>query len=160
MADKLIFTEVNKEKIVPAVKAKKGVKRYVILLEVDQNPNLDASYNSKIEENVYLVSVKPSIQHPNQSNLIEITAHELGHVLGDVFKTDAAVDDPRYGFEGKLVNLFGYKPEQVEREIVSEKEAWNLGEKMVPIAKETRDTAIGTYEQHLEQLKKEVAGQS
>ena len=111
-------------------------KRVVIMVEIDPDGTTNVSNTGLImpdmvTENVlysaYAVRVNPdNFATPGSGDpggLMTSLAHELGHVLGGIFKTEAHQADPRTT-HGRSGNVSGI--------IESEREAWELGALIYP----------------------------
>lgn len=119
----------------------------------DEEPgNSYAKYDVSV--NRYEIIINPD-QKSGDAKPYEILAHELGHVIGDVFKLPRHEKDPRTlvfskaGPESVRHNLMLQHGMTTHAEDVaelhSEQEAWELGEKMVPISKKTVKESLDTY---------------
>ena len=112
-------------------------KEYVIRLTVDPSKATDEGSDTFIprgeDPREFKIVLNPN--DPTQP-ILEVAAHELGHVLGRIFKTPAQ----------KFLAAFGIESlEFTERKFNSEVDAWDIAEKMVPIQPMTRKIALDTY---------------
>ena len=124
-----------------------------ITIDPDAKPGpSEASTNVKVPGKYWLKILPSPEGHPG--TMAENLAHELGHIIGDIFETPAAKADQRSieaarGRGGVVENTYsklGFMPTAIKNSLVaSEAEAWELGRKMIPIKQETIDRSLGTY---------------
>jgi hypothetical protein len=124
-----------------------------ITIDPNAKPGPSAAHTNVQKPNRYWLDIVPTPEgHPG--TMAENLAHELGHIVGDIFGTPASKGDIR-GIEAEkgdaghtemLYNIFGAMPEKAKKSMVdSEAEAWELGKLMYPIKQETIDRSLGTY---------------
>lgn len=72
--------------------------------------------------------------HQKESRMQDFLAHELGHVMADIFRTDAAKSDPRIGTASKPGKDSRKYRARAERAAIkrNEEEAWVFGRKIRP----------------------------
>ena len=105
-------------------------------------------------DEVYSVVINPD---PKGRSLVDITAHELGHILSAVYEIPGGMkQDPRT-LKEETANRWDNVPtvEQADRIWANEVLAWKLAEKIVPNlnkqdAKEALDTYMEMFRQAVE----------
>jgi len=124
-------------------------REYTIKLVLDDSLKPDASSNTGQrwdDETKFVVTVNTNAP---KDKAVDLAAHELGHVLGAIFKTPGWKADPRTVSpqDAAFMNVFGPSPRQRDGMVASEKEAWEIAEKVYPnLDKERKRWALSTYE--------------
>lgn len=122
-------------------------KEYTIKIVFDDSKVPGQSSNVLIPKGVYDPSIYTVLLNPYDAkeSMIENAAHELGHVLGRIFKTPAHMNDPRVSKSQQEDYYSWDSPYEAQRKYTSEQEAWELGKKMVPINPRSMKRKLDTY---------------
>jgi len=126
-------------------------KEYTIRVVLDDTMKPSQSSETRIRRNDPTdITLVLNVNDPrNNGSLIDVAAHELGHVLGGIFDTPGHRADPRTSddvYRIQTMELFGPDEEEREGILESEREAWDLAEKMVPVDQRKKAWALRTYE--------------
>jgi hypothetical protein len=142
------------------------VKQAIILVTVHEDgkpqPSVSRSTHHKAGESkgLFVVDIYPT-DLPDGAKFVELTAHEFGHVLQELFNTEAHVNDPRRNpspIQKVLLSKNIVPPEPLERMIAAESEAWDFAQSMWPDLDPTiRKANLDTYKEGLEIWHKEAA---
>jgi hypothetical protein len=129
---------------------KKRTVTITIKFEPDGRPGSTSSGASRTKPDSYGIAIRPS--KPGQNATVEeLLAHELGHIVGNILKTEANVNDPRTGGgnEGlqQAYEFLGGMPEKYKQALLaSEEDAWRIAELIVPgLEAPAKEYALDTY---------------
>jgi hypothetical protein len=137
--------------------SKPKVRQAIILVTVHEDGPSQTSvtrpaYNAKQGYlGLYMVDVFPSDIH--EDKLVDIAAHEFGHVLATLFGTPGALGDPRRGATPQMRHALATDTaplEVIQRSVDAEAEAWDFAQKMWPdLDPATREANLNTYKEGL-----------
>ena len=126
-------------------------KEYTIKLVMDDSKEPGDASDTLFPVGVYDPKEYTILLNPHDSReeMLQTTAHELGHVLGRLFHTPAHMGDPRVvsnSEEARFRDFLGLETrEEAEAKYRSEKEAWDFAGKMVKIDPGYRKKLLDTY---------------
>ena len=143
------------------------MKRIAILMEIDDGHDPEKfsysvrsdtlrsanHYQLKGAEQTYRVVVNEQEAHKinpgieSQDAVLDAAAHELGHVLSQIFNTKAMLNDPRTKgeFVGMKCEHCEATPDQAARVYANEVEAWKHAEKMRPVDQYSKNKTLKAY---------------
>ena len=131
-------------------------KEYTIKVRItDDGPARDSQTLGTVGSSNFRVDMYPA---PDGAPMVDVLAHELGHVLANIMDTPANAKDPRVvaakNHIGEtwhtMARLFGVSNSEAQRMVDAETEAWEIGKKIHPgTRKESVEFALGTYRKHL-----------
>ena len=130
-------------------------RSYFIEVNIDDETPLPKS--SRVETTEYSSRIFITQREKDEGydyELPNILAHELGHVIGQIFHTPGNISDPRMP-ANMAMRMFATKDQNMKNAISigiksSEQEAWRFGEQIIKTAaakfEQDKATALGTYE--------------
>lgn len=137
------------------------MREFNVRILVDENAKEGASSTERSALDMSNITVRV-VPPGGKGNMADTLAHELGHVVGQIFNTPGYAQDPRNGVDKERIKMnalhfTGIPPEKkdMERIVRAESEAWDFAEKMRRVGKLSRSEALGTYEQTLKDVSRE-----
>jgi hypothetical protein len=133
------------------------VKQAIILVTVHEDGPAQSSVTRPAYNAVqgylglYMVDVFPNDIHGDK--LVDIAAHEFGHVLATLFGTPGAMGDPRRGATPQMKHALATDTapqEVIQRSVDAEAEAWDFAKEMWPdLDPATREANLNTCKKGL-----------
>lgn len=128
----------------------KKVYSIKVVIDEDAEPQASHCLSNPDEPGKFEVLIFPSGMGISMADGL---AHELGHVVAEIFETEACENDPRtiaakgaYAGKQRMVwDIFGPEPGERERMTAAEREAWEFAGKMRNIDVKMRDLALESY---------------